>query len=230
MPTHPRSISNICATVAYPLRFELNSTYDARVATDLTSRAEATRRSLIDAAVAEWSSTGELEVAAVARRAGVSVGLPYRYFGTRSGLLIVLVEDFYTRLEEAAGMRNYDAPSWAEREQRRIEDWVAFMYAEPLAPLVLSGPVGDGAVIAANARLGGRLAAVGARNMAHAQNTGELPADRDTEMLAAATLSGVHAIAAVALKRSARPPAAEVVEQVWAFVSGAVGLAVEGKS
>ena len=49
-------------------------------------------------------------------------------------------------------------------------------------------------------------------------------------LLAAATLSGVHAIAAVALKRSARPPAAEVVEQVWAFVSGAVGLAVEGKS
>ena len=123
----------------------------------LTSRAEATRRAVIDAAVAEWTVTGEVEVAAVARRAGVSAGLPYRYFGTRSGLLIALVEDFYSRLEDAAGMRRYDASSWIDRERRRIEDWVAFLYAEPLAPLVLSGPVGDGAVIAANARLGGAV-------------------------------------------------------------------------
>ena len=87
----------------------------------LTSRAEATRRALIDAAVAEWTVTGEVEVAAVARRAGVSAGLPYRYFGTRSGLLIALVEDFYSRLEDAAGMRRYDASSWIDRERRRIE-------------------------------------------------------------------------------------------------------------
>jgi hypothetical protein len=59
---------------------------------------------------AEWSATGEVEVAAVARRAGVSAGLPYRYFGTRSGLLIALVDDFYGRLETAALLRSYDAP------------------------------------------------------------------------------------------------------------------------
>ena len=194
---------------------------------DLPSRAETTRRALIDAAIAEWSVTGEMEVAGVARRAGVSAGLPYRYFGTRSGLLIALVEDFYARLDDAAGMRSYDASSWIDRERSRIEDWVAFLYTDPLAPLVLSGPVGDGAVISANARLGGRLAAVGARNIANAQQAGELPADRDPEMLAAATLSGVHAITSVAMNRSPRPPASTVVEQVWAFVSGAVGLAVE---
>jgi AcrR family transcriptional regulator len=196
----------------------------------VTPRAEATRRALVDAAVAEWSETGEVEVAAIARRAGVSAGLPYRYFGTRSGLLIALVEDFYARLAEAAAMRHYDAPSWAQRERRRIEDWVAFLYAEPLAPLVLSGPVGDGAVIAANARLGARLADVGARNIAHAQRAAELPADRDPQMLAAAILSGVHAMAAVALNRSPRSSATTVIEQVWAFVSGAVGVSAERTS
>jgi hypothetical protein len=43
-------------------------------------------------------------------------------------------------------------------------------------------------------------------------------------MLAAGLLSGVHAIASVTLARTPRPPAALVAEQVWAFLSGAVGV------
>ncbi|MBY0386934.1 MAG: TetR/AcrR family transcriptional regulator [Mycobacterium pseudokansasii] len=191
-----------------------------------TSKASATQRALLDAAVAEWAETGELEVAAVARRAGVSAGLPYRYFGTRSGLLIALVQDFYRRLGAAVTLRNYDAPTWAGRERQRIRDWLAFLYAEPLAPLVLVGPLGDGAVVAENARLVQELANVAAHNIIHAQRIGELPADRDPQMLAVATLSGVHAMSTVALGRTPRPPADEVATQVWAFVAGAVGLSI----
>jgi hypothetical protein len=43
-------------------------------------------------------------------------------------------------------------------------------------------------------------------------------------MLAAGLLSGVHAVSSVALARTPQPPAALVAEQVWAFLSGAVGL------
>jgi len=82
----------------------------------------ATQSSVLDAAVAEWSRNAEVEVAAVARRAGVSAGLPYRYFGTRAGLLAALVEDFYGRLGIAAMMRAYDEPTWLQRERRRITD------------------------------------------------------------------------------------------------------------
>ncbi|WP_262490853.1 TetR/AcrR family transcriptional regulator [Mycobacterium simiae] len=193
-----------------------------------TSRASATQRALLDAAVAEWAETGELEVAAVARRAGVSAGLPYRYFGTRSGLLIALVQDFYHRLGTAVTFRNYAAPTWAGRERQRIRDWLRFLYAEPLAPLVLGGPLGDGAVVAENARLLQELANVAAHNIKHAQRIAELPADRDPHLLAVATLSGVHAMSTLALSRTPRPPAHEVVDQVWIFVAGAVGLAREG--
>ncbi|MCW2649733.1 MAG: hypothetical protein QOE41_3335 [Mycobacterium sp.] len=65
----------------------------------------ATQSSVLDASVSEWSETAEVEVAAVARRAGVSSGLPYRHFGTRAGLPVALVEDFYCRL----GPRRDDA-------------------------------------------------------------------------------------------------------------------------
>ncbi|MGO9651307.1 TetR/AcrR family transcriptional regulator [Mycobacterium sp.] len=50
------------------------------------------RDRLLGAATDELAATGEIEVAAVARRAEVNVGLPYRYFATRTGLLIAVLE------------------------------------------------------------------------------------------------------------------------------------------
>ena len=189
-----------------------------------TARAITTRRGILQAAADEWSATGEVEVAAVARRAGVSAGLPYRYFGTRSGLVIALVEDFFGRLETSVGMRQYPAATFVEREHQRIIDWIAFLYAEPLSSAVLTGPVGDGAVIAAHSGWLKRLGAVGARNIAHAQASGEVPHGRDPLMLATATLSGVHAMSALALSLQPRPPAEQVVDEVWNFVAGALGV------
>jgi hypothetical protein len=113
--------------------------------------------------------------------------------------------------------------TWAERELRRIRDWVAFLYDEPVAPIVLAG-FGDAEAAAAQARHLHELIEVGARNMAHAQRAGELPAERDPEFMAAGTLGGTNAVVAVCLTRDPRPPAESVVDQLWALVSGAVGL------
>ena len=43
-------------------------------------------------------------------------------------------------------------------------------------------------------------------------------------MLAAELPSSVYAISSLALAATPRPPAPLVAEQVWAFLSGAVGL------
>jgi AcrR family transcriptional regulator len=193
------------------------------MATRVQSRGALARDRLLYAATDELAETGEIEVAAVARRAEVSVGLPYRYFGTRTGLLIAVQEAFYRRLCDAAAMRIYDAPTWAERELQRIRDWVAFLYDEPVAPMVLAG-FGDAEVAAANTCHLHELIEVGARNLAQAQRAGEVPAERDPEFMAAATLGGTNAVVAVCLTRVPRPPADSVVDALWAFVSGAVGL------
>ncbi|WP_202919471.1 TetR/AcrR family transcriptional regulator [Saccharothrix deserti] len=187
-------------------------------------RGAAARDKLLRAAAEELAETGQLEVAAVARRAGVSAGLPYRYFGTRNGLLIAVLDAFYQRLGEAAALRRYDAPTWAERERQRIHDWVTALYAEPLAPLVLGGLVGDAEVAAANTRHLHQLIELGARNIAHAQRAGELQAGRDPEFLAAATLGGTNVMVSVALTRTPRPPAEEIITELWTVLSGAVGL------
>jgi AcrR family transcriptional regulator len=203
---------------------ELNSTYLWRVTTPKGARGLAAREKLLRAAAEELGETGELEVAAVARRAGVSVGLPYRYFGTRSGLLIAVLDAFYQRLGEVAALRVYDAPNWAARERQRIHDWVSALYADPLAPVVLGGLVGDAEVAAANTRHLHMLIELGARNIAKAQQAGDLPKGRDPELLAAATLGGTNAVLSVALTRTPRPPAELVIAELWLVVSGAVGL------
>jgi AcrR family transcriptional regulator len=187
-------------------------------------RGAAAREKLLRAAAEEFGETGQLEVAAVARRAGVSVGLPYRYFGTRSGLLIALLDAFYERLANAAALRVYDAPAWAERERQRIRDWVTALYADPMAPLVLGGLVGDAEVAAANTRHLHLLIELGARNIAHAQHAGELPADRDPEFLAAATLGGINTMLSIALTRPCRPPVDKMIAEIWTVVRGTVGL------
>lgn len=188
------------------------------------TRGALAREKLLSAATEELAETGELEVAAVSRRAGVSTGLPYRYFSTRSGLLVAVLDAFYDRLGDAAALRTYDDPTWAERERRRIGDWVAALYADPLAPLVLGGLVGDAEVVAANTRHLNLLIELGARNIAQAQSACELPSDRDPEFLAAATLGGTNAIVSAALSRTPRPHAEDIVTELWTFVHGAVGL------
>ena len=192
--------------------------------TPKVSRGVAAREKLLLAAAEELGETGELEVAAVSRRAGVSTGLPYRYFGTRSGLLIAVLDAFYERLADSAALREYDAPTWEERERQRIHDWVTAVYADPLSPLVLGGLVGDAEVAAANTRHLHLLIELGARNIANAQRAGELPTDRDPEFLAAATLGGTNAILSVALTRTPRPAAGDIIAELWTVVRGAVGL------
>jgi AcrR family transcriptional regulator len=71
------------------------------------ARGQASRERILQAATDELAEVGDLEVASVAARAGVSVGLPYRYFGSRGGLLIAVIDAFHERLGGAAVYREY---------------------------------------------------------------------------------------------------------------------------
>lgn len=184
-----------------------------------------TRRRLVQAATAELVLTGDLQITAVARRAGVSAGAPYRHFGGRSELLVAVLDDFFARLGSAAALRRYDAPTFAAREQQRLRDWVDALYADPLSRLVLTGLVGDGAVHAARDEHLARLTSFGTANLRRAQADGELPDDRDPELTAAAALGGVLGAVTVALRRTPRPSADELVDLLWRLLAGLTGLA-----
>lgn len=190
-------------------------------------RGSATRRRLLEAAAAELvAGGGTAEVAAIAVRVGVSVGLIYRHFGSKAGLLAAVVGDFYDRLD--AGVLNVDpAPGsdWATRERIRVERDVAFHYAEPLAPVVLGRLSREPEVAAVEARWIAREIELAARNLERGQCSGEIPADLDPGLAGAMVLGGIRQALGAVLSRAAPPPQALVAEELWRFVAAAVRCA-----
>ena len=186
-----------------------------------SARGAATRQRILEAAASVLARTGELEMVAVAAEAGVSEGLPFHYFGTRSGLLEAVVEDFHTRLADAVVFRAFAGHTWQEREEQRVRAWVRFLLGDPLAPVVLAGMGGD-AVVAASWRRRLALAVeAGARNIAHAQRDGDLPTGSDPELLAAAVLGGVQTAVATALGSDTSRDEIQIAGALWTFVRSA---------
>lgn len=186
----------------------------------LTRRGEATRRKLLQAASAELvEREGVLEVASVAQRAGVSVGLLYRYFGSKAGLIAAIVDDFYDRLlEEVSQARELKDADWATRERRRTELSVGFHYREPLAPILLSRVSGEPEVAATETRRIMKLVEDAARSVRRGQRRGEIPEDVDAGFVGAMLIGGFRVAIAEALSRETPPSPEVVVDEVSRFV------------
>ena len=179
------------------------------------------RESLLAAAREELlARDGALEVASVATRAGVSVGLLYRHFDSRGGLLRAIVEDFYARFDTA--IADPDGDTWAERERARTDLAVRFHYDEPLAPVILARLVTDPEAAAAENRHLQAQVAMGTRNVRRGQRDREIPDDLDPGRAAALILGGVRQALIEVLTRPRRPRADRVADQLWRLVVAAV--------
>ncbi len=195
-----------------------------------TPRGAATRSRLLEAARSELvERRGVLEVDSVAQRAGVSVGLIYRHFGSKAGLVGAVVQAFYKRFEEEVITSN-PAPDadWVEREHIRTARAVAFHYEEELAPIVLSSLHLEPAVAVLEASQLGQHIEMSARNVAFGQRAGLVPREIDSHFAGAMVLGGLRRVLVDALSRDPRPPQDEVTAQLWRFVAAVLGLSDGG--
>jgi AcrR family transcriptional regulator len=191
----------------------------------LTRRGEATRSRLLESAAAELvERDGRLEVASVAARADVSVGLLYRYFGSKAGLVKAVVEDFYDRLfAETSRARELAAGhDFASRERKRLELSVQFHYREPLAAVILSRLSREPEVAAAEVERLARVVADASRGVERGQRRGEIPADLDPGLVGAMLIGGYRVALGEVLRRRRRPSAEELTDEVWRFVESGV--------
>ena len=183
-------------------------------------RIERSRKTLIQAAgEALVDGNGNFELQDVTRRAGVSVGLPYHRFGSKSGLIAAVVNEFYDQVEAVITLSDVKEQDWAEREQIRLSRLVAFLYRTELAGVVISELAREPEVAAVENERWSRLITVTASNIRKGQQRGQLPAGYDANVLAALICGGVRHAAGLALRQKPRPAEKELVRQVWTFIS-----------
>ena len=158
-----------------------------------------------------------------AARAEVSVGLLYRYFGSKAGLVAAVVESFYDRFHaEVADTDPAPDAGWASRERKRLELSVAFHYREPLAAVVLAREPREPEVAAVEVRRIERLVEDAARNVTAGQRRGELPPDLDPRTVGAMLIGGFRVAMGEALTRARRPDPERLVDELWRFVVNGV--------
>jgi AcrR family transcriptional regulator len=192
-----------------------------------TPKGRATRKRLLDVARRLALATGgDVELAKVADAAGVVPSLVHRYFGSKTGLVTALVDDFFDRLQAQVIDANLDDQgTWPEHERIRLERGVRFHYAEPFAA-VLYGPLArdPGVARKETARI---LFIVdrAARSIRKAQRRRELPVGIDPRLAGAAMFGAMRMVMVEALTRSPRPPVERVVEFLWRQVAASVGIA-----
>jgi AcrR family transcriptional regulator len=194
-----------------------------------TAKGQATRQRLLDVARRiAIESGGQVELAKVAEVARVVPSLVHRYFGSKSGLVAALVDDFFDRFHAEVLEADLDARrDWAEHERLRLELGVRFHYAEPFASVLYETLARDPEVARKESR---RIAAVvdrAARSIRRAQKRGELPVGVDPGLAGAAMFGAMRLVMVEALRRKPRPTAAQVVEVLWRQVAASVRLPLE---
>lgn len=177
---------------------------------------------ILDAAARLLSTGGgHIEVDQLAGEVGCSVGAIYHHFGSKAGVLAVVVgryNETISRLivpERTAETR----PAWLDGLRAHLDAVVEAMWRDPLTAVIVAETIKDASAAAETERWlrlhVGRLAT----HLAEAQAQGHLPADCDAEVLAAGMAGGFRQIMRVYIGRERRPALATVKAGVWGFIA-----------
>jgi AcrR family transcriptional regulator len=191
-----------------------------------TAKGRATRQRLLACAHdVSIANDGHLEIAWVAEAAGVVPSLVNRYFGSRSGLLSALIDDFFERLRvEVLDVNLEDQGTWAQHERLRLEKGVRFHYAHPAAVVIYTRLSREPEVAATE---NGHIAMIikhAAANIRRGQKRGELPTSVDPELAGAAMFGAMQRVMVAALGRTPRPRPDRVTEILWRQIAAAVEI------
>ena len=189
--------------------------------TGQTQRGSRTRERLLDAATQELvAHGGAVEFAAVALRAGVSAGAPYRHFSSKSDLLVALVDAFYDAWEELAYRPTLEDVSddWWVREKERLRLTVEFHYRHPLGALMQQRLIGDAEAVRHQRLRSDRLVRGAVKNVARGQTLERVPAHIDAEICGALLMGGVSQALHSALAHQRKMSRKRVVRELQRFM------------
>lgn len=173
---------------------------------------------------------GALEMSWVANAAGVSQGLAYHHFGSKEGLFLAVVNDFYDRLEQDVLMPKLDdIPDWERRESERTRRYIDFLLDDPLGPVVIGRLAHSPALSALDSQRWEGLITVAARNIAQGQKSGRIVASESSELLAAMVLGAIRAGVARVINSESKVNRARLARDTWEFICRGLSLRREGE-
>ena len=167
---------------------------------------------------------GNFELRHVARRAGVSVGLTYHRFGSKAGLVAAVVDRFYDEIQAVISLAGVTEQDWAGREQLRLSRLIGFLYANPLAGIIISTLSREPEVAAVESARWSELITLTASNIRKGQQRDQLPQQYEAEILSALICGGVRHAVGHALAASPRPGQGELTRQIWTWISSGLQL------
>ena len=181
---------------------------------------------LVRAAEAELiDNNGHLEMLAVAKRAGVSVGLAYHHFGSKAGLLAAVVDHFYTPLRDISfGDAIPVEQDWSAREKARTRAFIDYFYTHPFAPLIAGRLGREPEVRDVEAAHMNALLAEGARNLAQGQRQGVVSETVVPEVVIGLLMGGLRQAIDSAILAETRPEKTVLLDQIWTFFERGMGL------
>ena len=167
---------------------------------------------------------GELEMGQVAGKAGVSVGLAYHYFGSKSGMLGAIIHAFYDRYNQVANQYFDPDIKWGVREKRRLMAVVEFLYNDPMAPVILGKMALTNQVAAVESTRHDEMIEMAIRNINSGIRRGDIGTHIDPTIAGAAIVGALRSGIMHAMGMDPRPDPAKLTHQIWGMIAGALDI------
>lgn len=167
---------------------------------------------------------GELEMGQVADQAGVSVGLAYHYFGSKSGMLGEIIHAFYDRYNQVANQYIDPDILWGVREKHRLMAVVEFLYNDPMAPVILGKMARTNQVAAVESARHEEMIEMAIRNIGSGIKRGDIGPHIDPTIAGAAITGAIRSGIMHAMGMRPRPDPAKLTHQIWGMIAGALDI------
>jgi AcrR family transcriptional regulator len=171
------------------------------------------------------ANNGYVEISAIAQRANSSAGLIYYHFGSKTGLIAAVVDQFYEPLRKIAFGDSIPVElEWREREKARTKAIIDYFYHHPLAPLIAGRLAREPEVLDIERAHVAVLLEQGARNIAQGQKLGHICSTLDPQITIAMLMGGLRLAIDQAILAQEKPSNAELLEQLWQLISNTLKL------
>lgn len=191
----------------------------------MMARSPIGRQQLLDAARDELvRGSGVMDLGGLTRRAGLSTGALYHHFGSKSGLLVVIYDEFYEGLLHAIADAHLDLETdWHVHELERTRRFVDYHVADPLAPILLNRAALDPQLAELEATYLQRISHNAAKNIRRGQKLSQLPIDIDPDSAGAFIIGGIRHGIAQQLQLSPLPDPELITQRLWRLIGAALG-------